>query len=482
MSRRRWGKSERGAVIVEVALVIPVVLLLILALCDFALAELSDSAGSNAAREGARVGILYYDGAAGSTASSPPPTSPNFTKIVNAVSAKLGGNVKGTPVVTVRCLNPDSTPRLGSGSCSTSGTSTVRAGRDFIEVTVLWTRKGGFTGFVGSTTRSDKSIMRIVGTPPTGGVPPSCAITASSATPSTVTQASGTIQDVVFDVTVNSRLACLGVTLDFPAATGVPQQSMIETSSGGVSFQYTLPSGTGTWSAGAQPITAKAGGGLATQTITLTVNNPASCSISAASPVTAQQWGGNLTSATTFTVSISSLATCGTPTITFPASTGIGTQTMTLVSGTNYSYTVSASDGTWSAQTYPVTVDGDGGASTNIGFVVSDGCLSAVSPANAAIVLEPSGQGYKVKTSVTFTVTRLTTSCGVPTITITPGASGNGANSLVSPQAMTCPAGDPLKCSFVLAANTGGWDLTTPRTVTMEAGSSSRTAPATVSL
>ena len=63
MIARRRARGDRGAALVEFALLAPLLFLMMFALADFALAELSDTAGANAAREGARVGILYYDGA-----------------------------------------------------------------------------------------------------------------------------------------------------------------------------------------------------------------------------------------------------------------------------------------------------------------------------------------------------------------------------------------------------------------------------------
>ena len=91
--------------VLEFALVAPILFLFMFVLADFALAELSPTtAGANAAREGARVGILHYDGAH-------VPGSPNNTEIVDAVTAKLAGNVRGTPTVVVRCLEENGTAR-----------------------------------------------------------------------------------------------------------------------------------------------------------------------------------------------------------------------------------------------------------------------------------------------------------------------------------------------------------------------------------
>jgi len=56
-NRRRLG-SERGAELVEFALIVPVLLLLILGIMDFAFLFQSYEVTTNAAREGARLAVL----------------------------------------------------------------------------------------------------------------------------------------------------------------------------------------------------------------------------------------------------------------------------------------------------------------------------------------------------------------------------------------------------------------------------------------
>lgn len=484
MIRRLRARGDRGSVVIEFAFVMPILFLLMLGLCDFALAELSDTAGSNAAREGARVGILYFDGAAGTTGS----TNPNFLKIADAVTKKLAGTLKGTPTVTVRCLNPDSTPRPSGGSCSTlsAGADPIVAGKDFIEVTVLWSRRGGFTGFIKSTIRTDKAVMRIVGTPPTAVSPPAaCSITAASANPGSVTQTGGALPAVTFNVTVNDRATCGGVDLIFPAESAYPgPQTMSEVSAGSANFQFTMPAGQGSWTAGAKTVTATSNGGSVTQSIGFTVTNPATCTITATSPVNAQQSGGKLTAATTFNASVNSIAACGTPTITFPASTGMGTQSMTLVSGTAYSFTIGTTQGTWSAQTYPVTVNGNAPGTTGISFVVSNApppcALSALSISPNTAPTKKTGQ-QEIQTTVTITVTRSSaTICAVPAVTVTPGKSGTvgSANDLTTPKATTCSA---LTCTYTIANGTNDWYPSTgARTVTVTASGSTVTGTLTI--
>ena len=135
------ARGDRGAALVEFALVAPLLFLMMFALADFALAELSDTAGANAAREGARVGILYYDGAHTAGART-------TTKITDAVTAKLAGNVKGTPDGRRALPRGERHRAAGGGSCSTVSGNPVDVGEDLIEVSVTWTRKGDITGLI----------------------------------------------------------------------------------------------------------------------------------------------------------------------------------------------------------------------------------------------------------------------------------------------------------------------------------------------
>lgn len=462
MTRRR-ARGDRGAVIAEFAFVIPILLLLLLGLADFALAELSDAAGANAAREGARVGILYYDGAAGTNGSS----NTNYQRIATAVSGKLAGNVKGTPTVTVRCLNPDGTARPSSGSCSTVSGDAVEAGRDFIEVSVTWNRKGGITGLVGNGFRTDKAVMRIVGTPPTGGNSGStCTITASSALPNTVVQASGTIPDVVFAVTVSSASSCGTPLLTFPAEAAYSGAQTMALVSGSL-FRFTLPSGQGSWTSGTKTVTASANGGAVTQTITFDVTNPSVCLITAgsATPSSTTHSGGDLPEIE-FVVTVSGSA-CGTPTLTFPAQAGyVGAQTMSLVSGNDFEFEMPAGQGTWTAATYTIVANAAGGASWNITLVVSDPPVCSlfgltISPNPLAV----NGSG-RIGSALTITVQRSSsTICAVPTVAISsPSGSGSGA--------MTCAG---LTCTRTIARNNSGWGsgAAGTRTVTVSASGAS---------
>jgi hypothetical protein len=447
--------------------VIPLFMLLVLGLADLALAELSDTAGSNAAREGARVGILNYDNAhtVGST---------NYDKITDAVRQKLAGNVKGTPTVVVHCLAPDGTARRGSGTCSTVGTDIVDAGAggDFIEVSVTWNRKGGITGFVGSGVKTDRAVMRIVGTPPTGAAPPTagCSFVATAASPTPVVRtAGGDLPAITFTATVNDRTACGGVTLSFPAESGYPAvQTMTETTPDGATFSFTMPAAEGTWTSGTKTVVGSSKGGAVTENIGFEVQDPAVCAISPPASVNSTQVAGELASAVTFTVSVSSNAVCGAPRLSLPAEAAYATdQTMALQSGTTYTFTMPAAQGAgWTSKTYTVPVSANAGATAAIGLVVSPPALTCSlnwSSANpTGIVLEQNGNSGKtngkVLTAVTFRVAR-SAPCGQATLTV------EGPGSLSAGVAMTCSS---TECAYTLPAGAGGWDLTpASRTVTV---------------
>jgi TadE-like protein len=476
---RRRARGDRGAVVIEFAFVVPIFFLLVLGLADFALAELSDTAGSNAAREGARVGILYYDGA--HTVGSA-----NYDKISAAVAKKLANNVKGAPTVTVRCLNSDGTPRAGGGSCSTVSGDQIEPGKDLIEVSVRWTRKGGFTGFIGSGTRTDKALMRIVGKPPTGASAPAppCFFSAASATPASVVHNGGDLPAVTFQATVNDAAACGTPLLTFPAEAAYPgAQTMVLVS--GNTFDFTMPAGQGAWSAGTKTVTASAAGGAASQTISFVVNDPTTCLITAgsATPGTPTQTGGDLP-AIVFNVTVSNLAACGTPTLTFPPAAGYGAaQTMGSTGGNGFSFTMPAGQGDWPAATYTITANANDGATRAISLIVSNPAPTCslsgltINPASASV--KKNGQ-EEIQQAVTITVTMSSAVCAVPSVTVTPGSSGPSGTptDLTTPKAMSCTG---LTCSYVIAQDTRNWmPAPSQRTVTVTASGSTVTGTLTL--
>ena len=53
-------RGDDGAVLVEAALVLPIILFVMLGMTEYSVAELQANQASSAARDGARVGILDY--------------------------------------------------------------------------------------------------------------------------------------------------------------------------------------------------------------------------------------------------------------------------------------------------------------------------------------------------------------------------------------------------------------------------------------
>jgi Flp pilus assembly protein TadG len=134
---------------VEFALVSIVAFLLMFGMFQFGLVILGNSAGSNAARDGARLGIINYATADTGGAS--------YNEIVAAVQKNLSGNVSNLSV-TVKCLN--GTPPLAQVACN----AVVLTRSDLIEVKASWNHKG-FGPFMPSVSRSSTARMVITGAP-----------------------------------------------------------------------------------------------------------------------------------------------------------------------------------------------------------------------------------------------------------------------------------------------------------------------------
>lgn len=152
---RRHLRSDRGAILVESALVLPVLLLLFLALADLGNLSLQRSQASSAARDGARTAILHYecaDSVVGACSSST-----DSSLITTAVTRRLA-SLPGV-VVSTRCLAGGS---LAAETCLSASVDT-----DLVEVTVSW--PGRALSFIGSSFVPSRvsavSRMAIVGLP-----------------------------------------------------------------------------------------------------------------------------------------------------------------------------------------------------------------------------------------------------------------------------------------------------------------------------
>ena len=163
MIRRR---DTRGAVLVEMALVLPVLFLFLFGLVDVGLLVFERTEVAGAARDGARTAIVHYDQAdvAGSA---------NNARVVAAAQARL---TVDSSAVAVRCLSTAGT----TTACSAAAGLVER-----VEVTVSWDRSSlTFVGaFIGQSQRvSSAAAMVVAGRPRTAPVLPITTSTTSSTT------------------------------------------------------------------------------------------------------------------------------------------------------------------------------------------------------------------------------------------------------------------------------------------------------------
>ena len=139
--RRGWLAAERGADLIEMALVLPLLLLVVLGIVDFAFMFQRYEAVTNATREGARVAVL------------PGYTTPDVQSRVQSY-LQTGGlpTTPGNPAVTV-------TPTtVGAGSNTWSATTVnVSYEHDYL---LLGPIAGWFGGSFTSLTLTSQATMR----------------------------------------------------------------------------------------------------------------------------------------------------------------------------------------------------------------------------------------------------------------------------------------------------------------------------------
>lgn len=128
---RNW-LSERGAEFVEMALAFPLLLLVVLGIVDFGLMFQQYEVLTNAAREGARVGVLPAYGVNGNLTAN---VTTRVTQYLNASFLSEGGTVTvETPTIsaTTPGLFPD--PGWSSTTCITTVTVTLTYPHQFLFV------------------------------------------------------------------------------------------------------------------------------------------------------------------------------------------------------------------------------------------------------------------------------------------------------------------------------------------------------------
>ena len=363
----RRAAGDRGAVLVEFAIVMPVLFGLMFTLAHFALTELGNTVGSNAAREGARVGILQY-------VDADDTSSANHAAIFAAVQAKLQGLLNGAPVVDVKCVEADGTTLVnGTGTCASSA---VTIGSDLIRVRVTWSHIS--VSPFSSGTNTDSATMKIVGTPPAGGLgtTPECTLSSPSVTPAAVNEVGGVIDSsLVFRVTVSST-ACGVPLITLPAESGaLPSQSMTLESPSVYRFDYSNATSGQAWTPGSKTAQFQALSGTASAAVLLTVTTTSSCvlGITTADPVIVNINGsGKVQDAVTITVTRNDIAACGVPTITLPNPPSPYTTALDMgCSGPTCTFTIPKNEDGWSAMTGALVTINATGATTSVHMNVS---------------------------------------------------------------------------------------------------------------
>ena len=160
-SPRCRAVGDRGAGIVEAAFALPILMLVVLSLIDFSLAQLRYSDATSAARDGARVAMLgrSITTTGPQTSCNPTPADAAFTKVCNAVKARMTS--VDVSSVEVRCYSG-----IGaSASPAACTSSSVKPDQSSVEVIVTWTLTPvtmvGQT-FIGSRTVTTSARMVIV--------------------------------------------------------------------------------------------------------------------------------------------------------------------------------------------------------------------------------------------------------------------------------------------------------------------------------
>jgi Flp pilus assembly protein TadG len=144
LTRTRKAGSERGATLVEAALVLPLLLLVVLGILDFGLLFWRFESVTNAAREGARVAIL-----------------PGYstTDVENRIEQYLANaGLTGTPTIAV--VAPAGVD-VGGGTCITMTGATVSYPHDYFLVGALVSYFNGTS--LTSTSLNASAMMRYEG-------------------------------------------------------------------------------------------------------------------------------------------------------------------------------------------------------------------------------------------------------------------------------------------------------------------------------
>jgi Flp pilus assembly protein TadG len=206
----RRARNDRGAVIVEAALVLPLFIAVILGLIDLGYAVFQTSQATNAARDGARAAILSY-GQADVSGSS------DNARVVAQVKGRLAGQTVKS--IKVSCLS-------GQSGSTTVACADASPNSDRIRVAVSWTytplTPAG--AVVGTITISGTATMGIVGSPQTPAATTTTSSTTTTTAPVTTTQPSGSST-----TTTTSPSSTTSTTQPSTTTTSIPPGSCVVT-------------------------------------------------------------------------------------------------------------------------------------------------------------------------------------------------------------------------------------------------------------
>lgn len=176
--------GDRGVTIVEAAFALPILFLFFFGLVDMGMWTFNSNQATNAARDGARAGILSYEYA------DNPANDPNLATgeptdeavILAAIQDHLPKQTIGPENVTVQCLD-------GDGTAVPCVSAPVDSGRIRVDVEWTWSLVTPVAGIIGVTDGAARgsATMAIVGEPvPSGGSPTPTTTPASTAVSCTV--------------------------------------------------------------------------------------------------------------------------------------------------------------------------------------------------------------------------------------------------------------------------------------------------------
>lgn len=272
---RARRRDDSGATLVEAAFALPIFFLILLGLIDFGMMAFDANRASNAARDGARVGIINYRYLDAPASDPKAPGAKDFDLLKAAIQQNLPNRTIQDADLDVRCITP-------GGADTPCLTATVDVDR--VSVTLDWQRESispvsQALGFA-SVDISGTARMTIVGSPVGGAVvpPPPCDNEAVSVSPSTVTRTAGGQLQSDLTITVTATGSCTVETLRLVAPNG----STASICNSGCVGTFTYGAATNSfWTAGTATAELR-NGTTVVASRTFTVNDPAppACNVS----------------------------------------------------------------------------------------------------------------------------------------------------------------------------------------------------------